>query len=229
MRPDAHAAMRDTLMHGPGHCPPDLFAGEVAAIVRGLKAHANQISHARHVALEESYPRLRARIGADAFHRLTAAHLASGRVAGKSIDALATGFERMLDAPAWRDLARAERAWLQAYHAGDARALTMADIAGLAPDALLEMLVERHPAARVVAIEDPASAPWDEPLAGAGGFIIVTRPEAEVRLRRIDEVLAWNLTRTPTRIEALLSAGVEPAALFMLVEAGALISMGDMI
>lgn len=226
MRPDALGAMRDTLSLGPGHCPPDLFAGEVAGIVRGLKVHANQIAHARHVALEETYPRLRARIGAVAFHALAESHLASGRVLGKSLDALGAGFERLLDAPALRDLARAEMAWLQSYHARDAEALTMADIAGLSPEELLDVPVERHPAARVVAIEEPGIAPWDEALAGEGGFMIVTRPELEVRLRRIDDVLAWTLTRKPARIEGLLLAGVEPAALLALVEAGALVSKG---
>lgn len=227
MRPDAHAAMRNTLAFGPGHCPRDLFDGAVAGIVRGLKVHANQIAHARHVALEETYPRLRERMGAEAFHVLAEVHLASGRVFGKSLDALGTGLERLLDSPALRDLARVELAWLQAYHARDAEALMMADIVGLTPEALLDVAVARHPAARVVAIEDPGTVPWDETAIGEGGFMIVTRPGAKVLLRRIDDVLAWNFTRTPARTEEYLLAGVEPAALFGLVEAGALILQGS--
>ncbi len=227
MRPDAFAAMRDTLQHGPGHCPADLFAGEVAGIVRGLKVHANQIAHARHIALEDTYPRLRARTGAEAFHVLADAHLASKRVRGKSLDGLGAGLERLLQAPAMRDLARAELAWLQAYHARDAAPLTSADIAALDPEELLDLTVERHPAARVIGLEEPKTSPWDEPVAGEGAYLLVTRPGVQVMLRRIDHVLAWNRCRKPARVAALLEAGVEPTALFELVAAGALISKGE--
>ncbi len=227
MRPDAHAAMCATLLHGPGHCPPALFAGDVAAIVRGLKVHANQINHARHVAIEETYPRLRARVGTVAFHERAATHLASGRADGKSLDAIGEGFERVLREPEWRDLARVELAWLQAYHARDAAALTMAEVAEATPEQLLDMTVERHPAARLVAIEEPGVVPWDEPLDGEGGYVLVTRPGSDVILRRIGDVLAWNLCRKPARIGGLLDAGVVPGDLAALVAAGALVSMGE--
>lgn len=68
MQPDDLNAFHQALRLGPGFCPPDLFEGTVPAIVRGLKAHANNIGYARHMALEETYPRLARRVGPAAFH-----------------------------------------------------------------------------------------------------------------------------------------------------------------
>jgi len=45
------AAIAATLLRGPAHLPADLLAGGDAAVMRGLRVHANTISHARLVAL----------------------------------------------------------------------------------------------------------------------------------------------------------------------------------
>ena len=55
--------MIQALSLGPDHVPEGLFAGGRMAGLRGLKVHANTISHARLVALEETFPRTLARIG----------------------------------------------------------------------------------------------------------------------------------------------------------------------
>ena len=150
MRPDSHLAMRATLAFGPGHCPPDLFEGSVEAVVRGLKAHANTISHARHVALEETFLELREMIGAKAFHQAAERHLKQADVLGRSLDELGRGLEVQLADAASRDMARLEYAWLESYNAPDAEPLTPADIAGLDADSLVELPTARHPAARIV-------------------------------------------------------------------------------
>src|SRR3546814_16252725 len=63
------AAITATLLHGPGHLPADLFAGSDAAVLRGLRVHANTISQARLVALEETFQRTRDYSGEEEFNR----------------------------------------------------------------------------------------------------------------------------------------------------------------
>src|SRR3546814_20089502 len=71
MLEQGQAAIAATLLHGPGHLPADLFAGSDAAVLRGLRVHANTISHARLVALEETFPRTRDYLGEEEFNRLS--------------------------------------------------------------------------------------------------------------------------------------------------------------
>ena len=86
------AAVAATLMRGPDHLPPTLFAGDAAAVLRGLRVHANTISHARLVALEASFPRTRAYLGEGEFNRLSRAFLDSGGAAGRSLTDIGATF-----------------------------------------------------------------------------------------------------------------------------------------
>lgn len=217
MRPDAQLAMQATLAFGPGHCPPDLFAGSVAAIVRGLRAHANTISHARHMALEETFPKLRDAIGAEAFHCAAERHLDDPVVLSRTLDQLGEGFERYLDQAQARDLARIEWAWLQAYHAPDANALTLAAIGALTPEVLVAIKAASHPAARLVVHE------------ADGGATLVTRPEAKVLLAPLDPAAAALFAKLdcPRPLGTLL-ADADAAAVLAMISAGALTASGDL-
>ncbi|MEO7603131.1 MAG: putative DNA-binding domain-containing protein [Sphingomicrobium sp.] len=218
--------MRATLNFGPGHCPPDLFAGDVDHIIRGLKVHANHIAHARHVALEETYPRLRARVGTAPFHELAELHLRRAEVVARPLDTIGANFAALITDSAIRDLARIEWAWLEAYHSAEAPALGVEAVAALDPLTLLALRVGIHPAARLIVLDNPvASEPWDEPLSGEGPAILVTRPGADVALSRRPGVVsvAWVLIEEGCAIGDLLDALGSPETLFALIAAGALI------
>lgn len=83
MLDDDQAAVAATLLHGPRNLPTGLFAGTEAAVLRGLRVHANTISHARLVALEETFPRLREHLGEGA-GRSTASRAPLSKRAGRS-------------------------------------------------------------------------------------------------------------------------------------------------
>ncbi len=216
MRPDSQLAIQATLAFGPGHCPPDLFEGSAEAIIRGLRAHSNTISRARHVALEETFPKLRERIGHEAFHQAAQRHLDQATVLGRPLDRIGQGFEDQLtDAPA-RDIARLEWAWLDAYHAADAEPLTPASIAGLSAEALIALHAARHPAAQIIRHEADA------------GATLISRPSAEVLLTPLDRAAAdiFDTLERPRPLGALLALA-QPAAVLALIMAGALIATGD--
>lgn len=88
------------------------------------------------------------------------------------------------------DLARIEAAWSRAYHAADAAALTVTDLAALAPERLAETRLERHPSAGLVLSPHPAGSIWaahqTEPVATVAlqqaETVLVVRPDATVNV-----------------------------------------------
>jgi len=220
MQPDAQLAMRTALARGPDYCPPDLFVGSIASTVRGLKAHANTISHARHVALEETYPRTRALIGARNFHQLASEHLADAAVLRSPLAQIGNGFATRLVGAA-RNLAQVEWVWLEAHGAYDAAPFDLAAIARLDPQAVAAARIALHPSTRLVTIGEPARLKWDGTTIRAT-HILVTRPHAEVIVTGADRSVATliKLLNRPRTLGELLERNA--AATITLVTAGAL-------
>ncbi len=222
MQPEPFTAFYQALQFGPGRCPPNLFAGTVPEIVRGLKVHANNIAHARHVALEETYPRLVRDLGPETFQAAAATFLDDPTVLDRSLDAIGFGFENALRDPAQRDLARAEWAWLESFHAMDAHALGIDELANMRPERLVKAVLGLHPAARCFALECPQDLKWDAPVPGTGDYLLLTRPRTEVLLRRIEGAEAEILDRIAARPTGDLLTN-DPTLLIMLVSAGTIL------
>ena len=179
------AAIARALVDGPALIPPGLFAGHAAQVERGLRVHANTISHARLVALEDTFPRTRAFLGEGEFNRLSRAYVDGGGARGKAVAEIGRGFDAWLAGeadPLAADLARAEWAWLACYHAAEAPALTLADLLELDEPRLLALPVRRHPAATTVTLSSDAAPLLDPALLLGTGVLLITRPEAEVRV-----------------------------------------------
>lgn len=187
---EAQAAIAATLLHGPAYLPAGLFTGGDAAVLRGLRVHANTISHARLVALEDSFPRTRDHLGKVEFNRLSRAFVDAGHAQNRSLADIGAAFPDWLADPLIADLARVEWAWLESYHAVDAPALALADLAGSDEAALLRLPVRRHPAARVVSLASVAAPLIDPGFAPDVGMLIIARPEAEVRVSAIHPATA---------------------------------------
>lgn len=212
--------MRSALAFGPDHCPPDLFSGPVDAIVRGLKAHANHISHARHVAMEETYLRTRDLLGAEAFFDAAESHLDRAAALRAPMAGIGSSFAEQLTGPA-RDLAMVEWAWLEAHGAADAPAFDLAAIAEASAEAVVSSIVSLHPATRRVDLAHPAEFTWEgAPMPAA--TILVTRPRYDVLVTAIDPSTALLLAQlaVPHALGDLLER--DPAATTTLVTAGAL-------
>lgn len=212
--------MRTALALGPDHCPATLFAGPIDAIVRGLKAHANHISHARHVALEDTYPRTRALLGSENFYRAAETHLSDPTVLRQPPARVGIGFPARLTG-AGRDLAAVEWAWLDAHGSADAIALDLAAIAGLTTQQVAAAIVSRHPAVRHVDLACPAAFAWDGSAMSAV-TILVSRPREVVFVTAIDPAVRLMIEQLdrPLPLGDLLER--DPAATIALVTTGAL-------
>ena len=176
------AAIAATLLHGPDHLPAGLFAGDDNAVLRGLRVHANTVSHARLVALEETFPRTRDYLGEAEFNRLSRAFVDSGGAERLALPEIGRDFAGWLGDPLAADLARIEWAWLESYNAAEAGALRLADLAGRDEVALLGLRVRLHPAARIVSLASDAAPLIDPAFAPGTAALLLTRPDAEVRL-----------------------------------------------
>jgi len=92
------------------------------------------------------------------------------------------------------DVARIERAWLDAYHATDAEPLTPQTLASVAPERLPDVTLTPHPATRIVRSRFPAVSIFAANRSdGPVGRIeviepedaLITRPRLEVAVRRL--------------------------------------------
>lgn len=222
------AAIAATLLRGPDRLPAGLFAGDEAAVLRGLRVHANTISHARLVALEETFPRTRDCLGGAAFNRLSRAFVEGGGAEGLALADIGRDFAGWLDDPLAADVARVEWAWLESYNAVEAAPLRLADLAGQDEAALLELTVRLHPAVQVVTLASDAAPLIDPAFAADNAALLVVRPDAEVRLFALhaaDEA-ALNLAKEFSTLGNLIARLAEDhpdggAAIAALIDAGA--------
>lgn len=218
MQPDAHTAMHRALVHGPSHLPGNLFAGSDVRVMMGMKAHANSISHARFVALEETYPRTHLLIGPEAFHRIAETHLKNPERLREPLATIGRDLALLLNGP-MRDLARLEWAWLEAHGAADAPPFDLHAIADFSAEQVAGAMIRLHPAARLVPVHH--SLYFDE-TAVRPPLVMLTRVDGDVRLTVTTPQAArlFAIARTGCTIAALLEADADRTT--QMVSSGAL-------
>lgn len=227
------------LQQGPAAFPDGLFSDSPDRALLGLKAHANTISHARLVALEETYPRTREHLGEAEFNARSRDFIELPAVRPRKLMGLGKGFADYLEEQgcdaASADLARIEWAWLQSYHAAEADALLLTDLAGLDEQGLLDLMLALHPAARLVETRSPLAQLMPELAQSATAdmrHLLITRPAHEVLLHPIGAISADLLAPAnfPAPMRNLIGHAIERAgeaealpAIFALIGAGALV------
>jgi hypothetical protein len=148
-------------------------------------------------ALGKTFPAIRALLGEDYFNALArefvSRHPPSSPVLiryGAEFPAFVSAFPPLEAYPYLGDVARAEWAWLQAYHAEDAAPLDPAALGALGPERVGTVRFERHPAASLVTTDWPVfdllRANRFDPDGGhradldASQPVLVVRPEFDV-------------------------------------------------
>ena len=147
-------------------------------------------------ALEARYPVARRIVGPDVFRALARRFVYARRPRSPVMIAYGDDFPEFLaeagaalDPPYLAEVAALENAWVEAYHAGDAKVAGLGDLAALAPAELPGARVEFHPAARLLGFAAPAASIWAahqgdaEPAPPArwqGEEALVVRPDADV-------------------------------------------------
>lgn len=239
---DGQRQIMRALDHGPAHLPEHLFTGSPERVRAGMMVHANTISHARLVALEDTFPRTREKIGHQQFNEHSRLFLQQPGVTEQPLSEIGCGFPTFLAtqgaSSGLADLAHFEWLWLQSYHAADAVPLALNDLAGTPPADLLAVKLLRHPAATVSRF-----APFVHALIGAevpglekAEAILIARPQADVLIAPATALMAELLHQSDTPISIgnfLLVGNESPSsdeelaeksmqALVALINAGAL-------
>jgi hypothetical protein len=186
----------------PGRPVPSIVAGPRGkAATRRYAVYRNNVTVSLIEALAAAYPATRRITGPDFFRAMARAHVRASPPTspllfeyGRGFPDFIAGYEHAQAMPWLPDVARIERAWLDAYHAADAEPLTPSALAGIAPARLAGAVLTPHPATRIVRSAYPAVSIFaanrrDGPVGrittrGAEDALIA-RPELEVAVRRL--------------------------------------------
>lgn len=113
---------------------------------------------------------------------------------GASFPAFIGGFEPAGGVPYLEDVARLERAWVEAYHAAEALPLDPALLSRIKPEDMASVCLDLHPSVRIVRSAFPVVAIWqvnvgEGDAAGiqldGGHDALVARPDSEVAVRSL--------------------------------------------
>lgn len=185
---DAQTNFIDTINNGPDCLNATLFAGPLDRILLALKAHANTISHARIVALEETFPLTRQHLGDASFNALARGFIETEAARASDPNRIGLGFPDCLGDTATRELAQIEWAWLESYHSTEAVPLSLGDLGAQDETALVALPVAPHPSARTVTISAPIALALEEMSGQQPAAILFVRPDAEIRLIALDDM-----------------------------------------
>lgn len=212
---DSQSHFINCLQKGPDHLPVDLFSQSAERAMLGMKAHANTISHARLVAIENTFPKLHEHMGHEAFHAISRDYIDQDHILLCDMNSIAEDFARFLAkrrlGATEIDLAKVEWAWLESYRSAEAQSLTVADIAALDEQKLLAFPVRPHPAMRLIRISGELSPALSELGDDTPYALMVVRPEAQVLfnpLSTIEYDIAGKIELIST-LGNLLEHGVE--------------------
>lgn len=165
---------------------------------RRFAVYRNNVAVGLIAALEARYPVTRRMAGPEAFRAMARAFIAEHKPRSPVLIAYGDVFPDFVEAQGEHtglgplaDVARLENAWVEAYHAEDAAAAALADLAALDAEALPNARIVFHPAARILSLATPAASIWASSQDGAdsiqpprrGEDVLVARPEAEVTIR----------------------------------------------
>jgi hypothetical protein len=232
----------------PAAPPPAGALGRLGvADSRRFSVYRNNVAVGLIGALEARYPVARRIVGPDVFRALARRFAYARRPRSPVMIAYGEDFPEFLaqsgptlDPPYLADVAALENAWVEAYHAEDAKVAVVGDLAGLWPIELAEARVEFHPAARLLRFATPAASIWASYQHGAeptslkgrqGEDALVARPDADVTVHILPPggyAFAARLSEGATlsdAAEALSNPDEFGTHLVGLVEAGAVRSI----
>ncbi len=149
-------------------------------------------------ALESRFPVTRRLVGEAFFRGMARAFAAEHKPRspmlmqyGDALPEFITAFAPAKPLSYLADVAQLEVAWSAAYHAADAPALTLAELAAYPADRLGRLRFRLHPATRLVVSEHPVGGIWmahqgegaPQALARHGAeAVLISRPQLEVRV-----------------------------------------------
>jgi len=200
-RPDSYAAAIASGLLDPERAIPAAVAGPRGkAAAKRYNVYRNNVTVSLIDALAAVYPATQRLTGTEFFRAMARFHVRATPPSspllfeyGRDFPDFIARYPYAAALPWLADVARIERAWLDAYHAADVEPLAAGALASVPPDRLADAALTPHPAAGLVRSRFPAvsifAANRSEPagrLEAAGPEdALITRPGLEVAVRRL--------------------------------------------
>lgn len=231
----------------PGHATPALVAGPSGkAADKRFNVYRNNVTVSLINALADVFPATVRITGETFFRAMARFHIRETPPTspllfeyGRDFPDFIERYEHARSMPWLADVARIERAWLDAYHAADAAVLPPEDLVAVPAERLGDLVFEAHPATRIVRSAYPAvtifsmnraSDPVERIEARAPESALVTRPVLDVEVRRlapgVDQFLGCLMAGAPLGSAAVTASETYAefdlqAAICTMLEAGA--------
>jgi len=200
--PDGYAPGFASALLDPDRAPPAFVAGPHGkAASKRYAVYRNNVTVSLIDALAATFPATMRITGVDFFRAMARFHVRATPPTspllfeyGRDFPVFIERYEHAQSMPWLADVARLERAWLDAYHAADVAPLRPEALALIAPAQLADTVFVPHPATRIVrstysAVTIFAANRGDDPVsridASAPEDALVTRPDLEVMVRRL--------------------------------------------
>ncbi|MGY3622665.1 HvfC/BufC N-terminal domain-containing protein [Bradyrhizobium sp. USDA 10063] len=193
------AAFAPALLDPAREVPSVVTGPNGKAAAKRYNVYRNNITVSLIDALAATYPALQRITGPDFFRAMARFHVRETPPTspllfeyGRDFPAFIERYEYAQSLPFLADVARIERAWLDAYHAADAAPLSPVTLAAVAPDRLADLVFTAHPATRIVRSSFAAVTIFAANRRAASVNTIdalmpedalITRPECEVTVR----------------------------------------------
>jgi Putative DNA-binding domain len=207
----SYAARFATALNDPVRATPSLVAGPKGKVaVRRYNVYRNNVTVSLIDALAAVYPAVQRITGVEFFRAMARFHVRATPPTspllfdyGRDFPPFIETYEYARTMPWLADVARIERAWLDAYHAADVAPLSTDALALVPPERLADVVFTAHPAARIVRSSFAAVTIFAANRGeGASGQIdagtpedaLITRPEMDVVVRQLPEGRAVFLT-----------------------------------
>ncbi|MDP1701303.1 MAG: DNA-binding domain-containing protein [Aestuariivirga sp.] len=186
----------------PERPPPAIVAGPNGkAAGKRYNVYRNNVTVSLINALAAAFPATQRITGVDFFRAMARFHARATPPTSPLLFEYGHGFPAFIERyeyakpmPWLADVARIERAWLDAYHAADEAALAPEALALIPPENLVDTIFTPHPATRIVRSRFPAvsifaanrkEGPESPVEATAPEDALVTRPGLEVAVRHL--------------------------------------------
>jgi len=181
--------------------PPGVVGPRGPSCSKRFAVYRNNVAVGLIETLEGHYPAVRRLVGEQCFREMARRYAIEqppdGPVMalyGASFADFIDGLEALAALPYLSDVARIERAYLEAYHAAEASCLDPRALADIASERCAELCFTPHPSLRLLCSRYPALTIWRMNIADGvpapvelslGEDVLLVRPEAEVQVRAV--------------------------------------------
>jgi hypothetical protein len=182
--------------------PRDLIGPDGSDVYSRFGVYRNNVVAGLVMTLQDAFPVVNRLVGERFFKAMAKAYVVNEPPRspmmydyGASFADFIKGFEPCAELPFLADVARIERAWVEAYHAAEGEPLGPVAFASVKTDDLPNLRIMLHPSLRLVHSSFPVLSIWEMNVAGGvlkqvdlttqAQNILVARPHEEVELRSV--------------------------------------------